>query len=928
MSHSLPVPSKGALRALRHLALGTTTCTVVVGIGLIAEDRRRRLSTFGKVYENGQRIKMARGYHSTETTRGSLIEERLLKDCEYGLSNGHDKQKGLDFERTRAPPETILHGSIEPSVKSFSKGELVEIKLNKPKAAMGSVVPLDLPRLENLGNTQIYHIPEISNQQRYLAWSMTQELTKRSNPEACDIAANIFFNSFTEGLQKEELSKPLLDACILLSRTCKRHGRIDTFIPVLKSILSCGPLQEAIFYRLLAPTVIARLLDESGFRPGHRTVVSVKKLEEAAAIFLTDFREKSSIFPLKMRKLGNELCRAAFQAKLYTLANEIYWRVSACRGDAPLTNVDILILASHERGYYELVPGYFTQLFPETRSSRSRFYTVVSAAVDSALELENFDKAEEILHVATKMARGGSIPTSISWFLRVIDDYWKTTRDLPRTQALFRRLETLARLTDNPQALYSAIIQFCVEDDNENEAKNYVDEFVDLNGSMSVRVYGHFALAKAMRNDWEGVESKFHAMGSIALESPSQYAAAFSPILKLFATSHNVSETESFLHLFIGKYKVIPDRYISNIMINKYCKAGEIDCIPKWIEYLLPLRVRIDAVTLNSILTNLRIKLNVPFSKLFRICQIIQSSTPDMIDKLTISILHRAAIKEANNDPHTMARLMRNLQSLKPSIGQPDVLYGMTTALDMGRPHEALRIYKHALQTRKLLSPRVVALAVTASVRTHGGRDLEPTICLIEDARLRGFNIAPSMSRLLLYQLQGIDGDTNDMETMVKRTITSLTSLYKRGVEISMAVTTQTASKLIGRGKCRAAIKLWTAISKLNNWPLKSIDIVSLTVLLRAYIAISDYSGIQWIMKMTAQSGINPDKYFKSALKNGRRQARKQLEAQPENRNAKLSYDLLNESVQQVVDLKCQRGCQLEEAERMILHIVETSTHG
>src|SRR5277367_1623251 len=103
MSPSLPVPSKGALRSLRHIALGTS-CTVAFGTGLITEDRRRRIHTAREASENARRLKTSRKYHGTGLSVAATFEEQVENYCKYGPWKRGNRQRILDPDWSDAPP--------------------------------------------------------------------------------------------------------------------------------------------------------------------------------------------------------------------------------------------------------------------------------------------------------------------------------------------------------------------------------------------------------------------------------------------------------------------------------------------------------------------------------------------------------------------------------------------------------------------------------------------------------------------------------------------------------------------------------------------------------------------------------------------------------------------------------------------------------
>ncbi|CAG8984091.1 hypothetical protein HYALB_00010591 [Hymenoscyphus albidus] len=113
MPATLPVPSKGTLRTLRHLALGTT-CTLALSAGLLTEDRRRRIHTAQVAHENSRKIKTVKNYHGIAVDlqdvandpaivfHGDSMMKKLTKETNQSLADEKDQdftQGGLDLWR-------------------------------------------------------------------------------------------------------------------------------------------------------------------------------------------------------------------------------------------------------------------------------------------------------------------------------------------------------------------------------------------------------------------------------------------------------------------------------------------------------------------------------------------------------------------------------------------------------------------------------------------------------------------------------------------------------------------------------------------------------------------------------------------------------------------------------------------------------------
>jgi len=138
-----------------------------------------------------------------------------------------------------------------------------------------------------------------------------------------------------------------------------------------------------------------------------------------------------------------------------------------------------------------------------------------------------------------------------------------------------------------------------------------------------------------------------------------------------------------------------------------------------------------------------------------------------------------------------------------------------------------------------------------------------------------------------------------------------------------MIIATKVASVLVKRGRYRQAVELWTSLSMNNALPRRSVDLVSLTVLMKAYIGLSDCNGMKWVMDTLTQNDIIPDARFKLLVKRALRDARKSHEEQPGKENNRRRCDVLHHGLQLVLARRSQSLLMREEAERKTLHIME-----
>jgi hypothetical protein len=943
MSPSLPVPSKGALRTLRQIALGTS-CTVAFGAGLITEDRRRRIHSTREVSDNARRLKTSRNYHSAGPTVPATFEEQVQSYCQYGPWAESGKQRFLD----RDSSDRSIDVTARVETSTTESGSNLVLPISEPSYLYIRRWPI---RLSN--NSKVEQIKKSTTSttgeersaklvakppdwQRLLARNMLDILEGDPDAEAIEAAARCFVESFPEGKsrrshEEKPLDRHLLTACVLLVQTCKRLDMLDPFIPILQKIVGFAPLDVNLFYELQAAAVIARLLEQSGYEPHHKTVTDLEKLNAAISIFCAEFPERPGFLPKTMLEVGIQLSAAALQAKLYVMTEGIYFRLWWLAGEptqGPFPGLDNLILAAFRRSKYSRAIRYFSRFYVKTTpENQDMFYGVVTAAFDSALELHMLDRAEDILVSATKMTQDGSLTTSTTWYLRLLGEHWRTTGNLSSTQALFRRLEPLFSGSSHPWAMYSAIIQFCIEAGCTSDAEQYVERLKTTRGTpdLDLRTYGHFALAKAQKNDWTGVEEDFSYMRSFADEAPSDYGAVFVPVLKLFASSHSTSQLEEFVHFYIEKLGIVPNQYIFNVMVAEYCKAGEFDSIIRWIAYLQPLGLHIDAATFNSILTTCWKNNSMPFRDMIQLCKKSKLINSALIDSLTISILRSAATAAANGDPETLGRLMKQVEIFQPggrSLDRKNIRVAVRDSLAKENPTRALKMFWSAIKMQSAVSPELVAAAVTAAMRSTPDASLEAAVKVIDGARSRGINIYPALTRLFIHQLETMQVDKDDVQSMLKAT---LIALKKRDLEMSLGVASKLMMVLVNRGLSKQAIEFWICLSRFNRISPRSLDLVILTVLMKAFIAHSDLRGIKGVMTVMTENGIMPDRQFKGEVKNAKKVAEKWLAEDPNSEFGAQRLALLSNCLRMVTAQRSQFIVKRKKAEEMTLHILESA---
>ncbi|KFY07356.1 hypothetical protein V492_07217 [Pseudogymnoascus sp. VKM F-4246] len=825
-----------ALRVLRQLALGTS-CTVAFTTGLLAEDRRRRIHSAREVQENGRRIKSSRSYHGAAgAVAVANFEEHVLNPPLYPGADGEvaPKSWGKDGPAkskrlVRPQSQRELREELEPLAAKERRDATNDADLRARTQSHAAPVPI-----RKTGQRQ--------SRQGALAASITETLETDNTVAGIETAAKAFFESFQDGLyigkeagrHESQLSKRLVAACGRLFDACQKHNSVGTYVPVIQKILSLGPIEEDLFYELHAPEVIAYLLEIKTRKEGEDQGY-LEALHSASSIYMTEFSTKQlKVSNPQMRHLGVLLCAKALKEQLYELTDSLYWRMSAIPSDEARSCVDYLILANHGMGHHKSVLHYFRRFYVLTEPSKYELDEVVGAVLDSCLRKNALGKAEDVVRTGVEMARSGGFKIRAEWPMKVLGQHWRSTRDLASTRALFSRLETFVDSIDLPQAMYSAIIQFCVEDGKDDQAHAYLDQHTSVNnGAASLRTCGHLALSKAMKEDWEGVESSLRAMKSLLVgqQAKDQHAQVFAPVFKLYAKSHSVAESEHFVRKAMDEYGLVPNIYVSNIMVGKYADANEIDSIPQWLETMRPLGLMPDAVSFNAMLSHYRDEWSIPFTSLLHLCHKMKATDPALLDHCTARILREAAIRETKGDRFAFVRFSNQINHLREGEEDADVGLdfwpSMREAMAKGSPRKTLRIYQSALKRENVhIPPGMFALAMQAAIESRTDSSIATLLPLVRSAKERNVDISAGMARLLMHQLEDDTLGYMDLHAVLKKN----TLLFaEHGLAMPMAVATKVASVFSQRGLNRDALALWEYYAARNGVSGELIDLSSLT---------------------------------------------------------------------------------------------------
>jgi hypothetical protein len=898
MPTSLPVPSKGALRALRNLALGTT-CTIAFTTGVLIEDRRRRIHTAQKICDNGRKIRASRSYHGTGTAK--TLEELFIKyeegfrQARRPLSTGTVTTEILE-ERTMGYMDESFWQAGTPPLPAKSGARLNNKQGHVPAGPSTSLAPIfpagqepfpsyRMPKdgrfpfeppttisksvPEALAQSLSKHNSWMASRQHKLAFDIGNLLEGGATPAIIDAAASRFFEAFDEGtlVDDSDICKQLIDAAAKLSKASIVQKKLSTAEKMLDIVLSYGEVDLEVFLSFNPEAIIKWLILG---QPNQSPEIYKGNLRKACSIYLTKFKTKPHSIPSTLLSLGERLCKETCQHEMFDLTEGLYWRVERYSNETPLSLVKHLITAAHGAEQHTKVLRYFKRFYTQTSPSQLEFYTIVGLVMESIFASDRHGVSEKTLISATHMAQREGLSMSTTWYLKVLGHDWRSSRDIVRTRALFERLQPQLRLTRHPQAAYGAIIQFCIEAGNEPAAAMYygiLQKFHELTVA-DVRIHGHFTLAKAMRGDWSGVKEDLNNMRQLD-PNLEEFSCSFTPILRLFSRSHDVKETESFLHLFIAQYDGLLTPYLSTIMINEYIKAGEFDSVSRWLDYMASVNCQVDSTFFSLILKDCYHKFKLSYEEVYQLYQSVAKLgmwTRRFINSDTLSALRQIAMADAGNN---VAERVKRQQFLKLHVpikrfnGGREILETMTAALAKGDASRVLKIYRQALDDQILLSESAVTIAIKAALELHP-QNFDATACLLQDSQQNGQSVRHALSLIFIHMISELNSDRSTTSEAIRdMALSTISSLDQRGISVPPCVITHTMSLLVRRKRHQQTLDFWNSISHCHGHPL---DLHTLTTLLQAYLGLRDPGGIEWAVEMLSKNTIAPDRRFQQIL--------------------------------------------------------------
>ncbi|KAL2177275.1 uncharacterized protein P884DRAFT_260197, partial [Thermothelomyces heterothallicus CBS 202.75] len=800
MPSSLPVPSKAALTALRGLVVGTS-CT----LALIAEDRRRKINNAVRAIENGERIKSAKRYRAGGAALALAMEEEALWDPRLGslppvglelhqhshpgtTSTPINKSKDClqqQWEETdgtglpqEAPGRTVVTVSKEdgvtPSTPSadgtlkvaslphpYSPVETKNRALIRPLHGLPpSSTPAPSWTLTNAETLKAYAFPTVED----MVVKIHEACDSRDYRKLSD-AFRTVLEAIDHKLAPDNLDQPWVEATARLCRTFQDEGHPEDAAKLLYQIICRGPVRESDYLNHEPFALIESLLARADVNKQRGEAWTVD-IDNAVNLFVPKFIERPAGPNPRAYKLGRKLLEACFSADRLQRIFGVYRRcILVAEGNwSDLSSWFLTKL--HEKQDYTSVVKIFITTFPQSSPTEASLHAIGDMIVES-VERAGDHRPDEVLQTMYSICTSlGNTKLSPKWVMRLFVSHWRKHHDFDQIERMFEELRApgLRESVFRHGNIYRIMVELALEAGEESKADSYFALAVSQNRALAsdVRFLGVFARFHAADGDWEAVRADFEAMNKKGTPTSQAYGRVFVPVLKAYAETHTVRETEAFLKSFTEEFKVPLCNYMVTLMAKHYAAIRDIGSLIGWLDYCSRAGFPVGAAFTNAILVRCRREWNFPFRELRTLFRKLRALNPDWVDKHTEKIMADSALSDSKHGGRAArGRLLSlRLDPTKPgSRGKhaevEEVVSAMREALRSGSPRRALSIYHRAVHTKVPFSQRALQLAVQAHL-TWAPNDFHGAYTLLRKAQAKGEDINPVINYLLAKQLTTI----------------------------------------------------------------------------------------------------------------------------------------------------------------------------
>ncbi|KAI1176633.1 hypothetical protein F4777DRAFT_545357 [Nemania sp. FL0916] len=897
MSVPLRLPSKAVARTVRGIALGTglgTTCA----IGVIIEERRRRISTLQTIVANKQKLKSSRQYNQSSIEQigwqpgddailGCLLPWYEKESQERGefagvgiatvytasgtaASGRISRTQDLSWEATHPKSDEIPIRSISqpsPSESILSRGG-GPIAIDRRIPLIPPISPIQLnhsrPMIRDVGTGQTR--PDAATQPSHNdpVLSITN-LLANIDREKLDLAVSIFLTNSSAIHSGPQIDEWLQISARMISE-CRARDRWEDAGRILDAVLKSGPLREAHYFVLDPVPIIEYYLRQSDDAPS-----PMKSINAAARIFLAQLTNREHGAGSHMVRLGKILMSKLLSSHRSNATRSIYWRIMGW-AENPVETVTWAIDTYFQHKDYKNLVRVF--LVHHSYLASSEHFMQAMDYVSEAVEATKASHASSILETFARMECPENTKLRARWVMLVLRVYWNSHKDLSKTIEMFDSAVSLGLLekVNRPEAVYRAMVEIVVKADDAKLASTYAERVMRDYPGTKYDISLKLVPLKAQAGEWDDVFRTFKQAHPSKLAKPASYNDAFIPALMVFAESHSASETREFAMRFIRETELEFHPHLVTIVAKKYGEARDMEGFVEWLQLCSEHGFALDTGFSNSVLHNCSAAWKDSFIESKMLYTKLQALNPKGSDNVTQRILSQAAHREckAFNRFRPKGITVSKLAYSGRSREARDIYEAMNQELMSGRPKSAVIIYKKALNYGMPFNTHCLRLAVLASLRGDGGSS--SALAMIQSAHARGHEVGHAISIFIRHHMETFFGSPEDLMIRMQNMINRFESL---GMPIHPDVLIHMGTVCTKIGQHQKAIVLCSLARDKNGAldPYFSRD--SLKTLTTAYSQLLDTESLGSLLRSMHASEFSADKAVLLHLKSLRRRVRK-----------------------------------------------------
>ncbi|KAI1150231.1 hypothetical protein F4825DRAFT_21676 [Nemania diffusa] len=887
MPPPLPLPSKAVLRAIRGLALGTSCA-----IGVIVEDRRRRISTLHTAVANKQKLKASRQYHQRSleeqaeqpynATDPSVNleqherDERELRE-HYALETAHhttfdspalaNKDTPVSFQVAHGPKPVQIpkHPPSQPSLAQPTTSQYSPFVTKRQlKGSPASLSPTNHSTMETTRPRET-NMPAAKQESHEDLVLSIENLLASTDEEKLDQAVSLFLLNSIAVSSGPHLDK-WLEISVRLAKECQAAHRWENASRILTTVIKFGPMDEAQYFAYNPlPIIEFHLCPQYSHMP-----CSTTSLNSAAKIFLADFKEKNQGLGTDMEAVGRTLLLKILSSQRFNLSHPVYWRIlrwAKNHEESVCWAIDIFF-QHHD---HKSVVKFFLLHFSRMQHPLRRFNQTMDHVMGSIEALKGL-KAMSILEAFARMECPSNQKLRTRWVMTLLRVYSTRFEDMAPTIEFFEKVVSLGLLdkVSHPQGIYLAIVEIAAKAGDRDMAYSYAEKVTYHYPESKHDAALKLAVLKAKVGDWDGVLQTFGQVRPDELAEAASYGGAFISALQVFADSHSASETQDFAMQFIRDTGYGFSPLLVTLVAKKYGEARDMKGFIGWLKLCSREGFALDAGFCNSVLHNCSTAWNVSFSGLRMLHSKFKAMSPNCSDEVTKRILSQAAQRDGMsfkliNRTGSRVIAINKLAYSGRSTNTRDIYEAMNQEFMNKKYMSAVKIYKRATRYSMPFNSHCLRLVVLATLRGKGpGSGAGSALSMIQDAHAEGHEVGPAVSTFIKCEIDAFSGSPEDVVMHMRNLISRFESSQ---IVIGTGVLTHMAEVCAKINQPEKAIAMCNLAQNRSGAPHLCFSRQSFKALATAYSQLLDVGGMSSLIHNMFKSEFSIDKMLLSHLK-------------------------------------------------------------